>query len=190
VKTAPKSPPRAPAIRVLVVEPNQPTRELLGQYLRGRGMIVTLVDSASAARVEWAGPRPDVLLTETALPDAECAEVLRQCQGAAGLLAMSSALSVPEAIATMQSGADDVLLKPLRLREVYDAIRGCALRARTRERERLARDLFLGAARCQTASEAGALRAILNAETALFAADPALAVACDRLVALAEQQCP
>jgi len=189
VTTTSKPTLRPPATRVLVVEPNLPTRELLAEYLRGRGMVVTLVDTAGAARVEWAGPRPDVLLTEIALPDAEGVDLLRQCQGSAGLLAMASALSVPEAIATVQAGADDVLLKPLRLREVYDAIRACAARARTRERERLARDLFLGVARCETASEASALRAILTAEAPLFSADPALALACDRLVALAEQQC-
>lgn len=187
--TAPKPALRPPATRVLVVEPNLPTRELIAQYLRGRGMVVTLVGTAGAARVEWSGPRPDVLLTEIALPDAEGVELLRQCQGSAGLLAMASALSVPEAIATMQAGADDVLLKPLRLREVHDAIRACAARAQTRERERLARDLFLGAARCETSSEASALRAILAAEASLFNADPELAGACDRLVTLAEQQC-
>ena len=189
MKPASKPPLRAPPIRLLVVEPNLPVRELLGQYLRGRGMEVTLVDTAGAARVAWTGPRADVLLTETDLPDAEGADLLRQCAGSAGLLAMTSALGVPEALATMQAGADDVLLKPLRLREVYDAVRACAARARTRERERLARELFLGVARCQTASEAGALRAIFTVEAPLFAADPALALACDRLVTLAEQQC-
>lgn len=176
-------------MRVLVVEPNLPVRELLGEYLRGRGMEVTSVDSAAAARVADTGARPDVLLTETALPDSEAVDLLKQWAGSCGLLAMAAALSVPETIATMQAGAEDVLLKPLRLREVHEAIRASAARARARERERLGRELLLGSARCETLAEASALRAILTAEAPLLAGDPALAAACARVVAMAEQQC-
>ena len=187
--TLSKPPFRQNPVRVLIVEPNLAVRELLGEYLRGRGMDVTTVESAAAARVAWNGPRPDVLLTETALPDAEVGDLLKQWAGSCGLLAMAAALSVPETIGTMQAGAEDVLLKPLRLREVYESVRGSAARARGRDRERLGRELFLGAARCETAVEASALRAILTAETALLAGDPALADACRRLVTLVEQQC-
>lgn len=172
-----------------MVEPNLPVRELLREYLRGRGMDVTAVESAAAARVAWTGQRLDVLLTETALPDSEAVDLLRQWAGSCGLLAMAAALSVPETIATMQAGAEDVMLKPLRLREVHEAIRASAARARARERERLARELFLGAARCETAAEASALRAILAAEANLLGGDPALAAACTQLVTLVEQQC-
>ena len=173
----------------MLVEPHLPVRELITAYLDGRGMEVTSVDSASAARVAWAGLPHDVVVTETALPDAEGADVLRQVGEGCGRLAIAASLSVPETILTMQAGAEAVLLKPLRLRELYDAIRGAAQRARGRERERLARDLFLGASRCGTMAEASALRAILDAEADLLAGDPALRTACTRVVHMAEQQC-
>lgn len=185
----------AAPLRILVVEPNLPVRELLTEYLTGRGMEVEAVDTAAAARVCWASRPHDVLVTETALPDAEGADLLRQCaagpSGApgCGLLAISGALSVPETITVMQAGAEDVLLKPLRLREVYDAVRASAQRSRGRDRERLARELFLGAARCDSLAEASALAAILQAEEALLSGDPVLAAACARLVALAEERC-
>ncbi len=192
----PKAVPRPAApIRVLLVDPNLPERELLREYLRGRGLEVVAVDTAAAARVALATSRHDVVMTETELPDAEGAELLRQCANpesgswGCGLLAIAASLSVPETIAVMQAGATDVLLKPLRLREVYDAVRAVAARSRTIERERLGRELLMGAVRCEGAAEASALRAILGAEAALLSGDPGLASACARAVTLAEERC-
>lgn len=182
-------------VRVLLVEPSRPVRELVSEYLRGRGLVVVAVPSAAAARVSWAEATHDVLLTETALPDGDGAELIRHCADphanptACGFLAVSGALTVPEAVAVMQAGAEDVLLKPLRLREVFDAVRASAQRARVRARDRLARELFLGAAACESAVAASALRAILDAEAPLMAGDAVLAAACARVVAMAEERC-
>ena len=176
-------------IRVLLVDPTLPVRELLHEYLRRRGMVVTAVGTVAAARVAWTVERYDVVICEIALPDGEAAQVFTQFREyGCGLLATAASLSVPTAIATLQAGAEDVLLKPLRVRDVYDAVRGAAARGRVRERERLARGILISAARCQSLPETTALRAILVAEAALFAEDPVLHDACTRVVAIAEQQ--
>lgn len=182
-------PAAVPAIRVLLVDPTLTVRELLQEYLRGRGMAVTAVETVAAARVAWTTERYDVVVCETALPDGEASQVFAQFRDfGCGLLAIAGSLSVPNAIATLRAGAEDILLKPLRVREVYDAVRGAAVRGRLRERERLARGILIGAARCQSRTEATALRAILSAEADLFAEDAVLQDACTRVVALAEQE--
>jgi DNA-binding response OmpR family regulator len=173
----------------LLVDPTLTVRELLQEYLRGRGMAVTAVGTIAAARVAWTTERYDVVVCETALPDGQASQVFAQFREfGCGLLALASSLSVPNAIGTLQAGAEDIVLKPLRLREVYDAVRAAAARGRIRERERVARGILVGAASCQTLTEATALRAILSAESNVLAEDPVLHDACARLVARAEQE--
>ena len=106
-------------VRVLVVDDDEVSREVLAVLLEGAGYAVTTADSGDAALLDLtaAGSPPDVVLVDMQMPGTAGGELARQlrevCGAGAALLAMSG--SEPEEAA--RRGFDRFLLKPFSMEE-------------------------------------------------------------------------
>ena len=119
------------AVRVLVVDDDEVSREVLAVLLEGEGYAVEAVDSGAAAvlYLRMVRPLPGVVLTDMQMPgvsgDALAREMREICGAEAALLAMSGS--------ELEAGAgrefDGFLLKPFSMAELAGAIAGGVARA-------------------------------------------------------------
>jgi len=121
----------------LIVEDEDPVRELLAEYLRGRGAEVTDCATAAAGMRALADSSFDLLVTDLKLPDGEGMDLVRSARTrphppVSG--GMSGYATVEDAVAVLTGGAMDLVLKPFRLRDAYAAL-GRAIQRGTEERE-------------------------------------------------------
>lgn len=128
--------------RILLVEDDHDVRELFTEYLRGRGHVVTDVGSVADARAALVHTPPDLVLTDLRLDDGDGTRLVE----AAALLSprvptivVAGTGSVEGVITALRAGAADVLVKPLRLRDLHATIeRVLADGAKAREQARSA----------------------------------------------------
>ena len=117
-------PARSSPVQVLVVDQDEDTLELLGEYLHARGMEVMTAYAADEAVALARSVPVDVVFTEVAEGGGGL-----QLVHAARTRAVPSAVvvsvthdSLDLAVSCMKAGASDVIRKPYRLRGVYAAI--------------------------------------------------------------------
>ncbi len=109
-------------LRVLLVEDEPDLRELWGEILGGKGYDVHPVGSVSEA-INWIirEPVPDLAIVDWSLPDGQGGEVVRALRdrGMVGGVLISSGMGpqLPDG-----HGADRVLGKPFRVRELLGAL--------------------------------------------------------------------
>lgn len=146
--------------RVLVVDDDANIRELLAEYLRGRGIEVdTAADGATALALLAIRP-PDAVITDLRLPDAEGHEIVAaasRIRPPVPVVATTGYGTLETAIETLRSGACDLLLKPFRLRDVHGAVEAALLRSRTQRHQEAALRLLEAAALAESPDEADGL---------------------------------
>jgi CheY-like chemotaxis protein len=112
------------AVRILIVDDDQMSRELLTLLLAGEGYEVESAESGDAALTLLGSdhPPPEVVLTDVQMPGtsgSQLAEALRRsCGPSTLLLAMSGSEPRGEVVAHF----DGFLLKPFSMREIADII--------------------------------------------------------------------
>src|SRR5437588_12555267 len=109
------------ARKVLVVEPDSLTRREIKQVCEQDGYQVVEADVGSEALRQIEHSRPSVVLLEVTLPDASGFDVcreLRKKDSAVPVIMMSSRSDEIDAVVALEIGADDYVIKPLRLREL------------------------------------------------------------------------
>jgi DNA-binding NtrC family response regulator len=114
----------APA-RVLVVDDEDTIRVVLAKYLRTRGFEVTTADSGDAALETLAGGRFDLMLCDVRMPGLSGVEILLPALEAnpeLGIVMLSAVNDAPTATEAMAQGVLDYLIKPIELKELYDAV--------------------------------------------------------------------
>lgn len=125
------------AFRVLVVEDDPAVRSALRALLKGQGY--TLVEAATAARalIETRSYRPDLLLVDLGLPDADGIAVIRRVRSwsTVPILALSAQGGEEEKIAALDAGADDYIAKPFSGAELLARLRA-GLRRRSQGSQR------------------------------------------------------
>jgi two-component system OmpR family response regulator len=109
---------------ILVVEPDDWVARLLDSSLRGAGYEVSVVGEALAGLRQFAHSRPECVICATKLPDFDGAWVVGQIRASASRLSDTPVLllatpEMDEAVdAGFRAGADAVVAKPFRVREV------------------------------------------------------------------------
>lgn len=146
------------APHILLVEDEAPVRELVAEYLRGRGASVQEAHGVEEARVLLVDGHWDVVITDLRFPDGDGTElIVAACAKEPPIAAvvLSGVTNVEAAVGALRAGALDYLVKPVRLREVFLLVeRALALHAEREERKWAADALaLLGRAELATAPE-------------------------------------
>ena len=120
--------------RILVVEDEQPIRDLIAFGLRRAGCDVALAEHSQAALASIGDRRPDLVLVDWMLPDMsgiELVRVLRRDANTRDIPVMMLTARGEEAdkVAGLESGADDYVTKPLSARELVARIQAVLRRS-------------------------------------------------------------
>jgi DNA-binding response OmpR family regulator len=107
--------------KVLVVDPDAPTRRDVRAACEQDGWTVLETDAGAEALRQLEQAHPNVVLLEVTLPDGAgfdfCRE-LRKLDAAVPVIMMSSRSDEIDVVVALEIGADDYVTKPLRLREL------------------------------------------------------------------------
>jgi two-component system KDP operon response regulator KdpE len=116
---------------VLLVEDDPAARHAIAVNLAGRGYRVTEAATVVAALRAWDASRPDIVLLDLGLPDAEGIVVIRRIRREAltPILVLSARGQESDRVEALDAGADDYLTKPFGLAEVHARMRAVLRRA-------------------------------------------------------------
>jgi two-component system OmpR family response regulator len=134
---------------VLVVEDEEPIRELVATALRFRGFRVDTAESGAAALAEARNAPYALVVLDVNLPDLDGFEVLRKLRGAGNpvpIIFLTARDDPADLRAGFGGGGDDYLTKPFSLEELLLRIEAILRRSRNQQAEpaRLVRgDLIL-----------------------------------------------
>lgn len=120
------------AIKILVVDDDQESRELLSEVLGSNGYEVSVVESANAARTVLSrenGYR--IVIADLQMPDGTGLELLQELRRRTprhNVVLMSSFIGGTERARALDLGVDALLEKPFRLTELLQVVEGLASR--------------------------------------------------------------
>jgi len=116
---------RAGGAAILLVEDDPGLRETLARLLQGRGYRVEEAADARDAMARWEKGRPDLLVLDLGLPDADGITVIRRVRREATtpILVLSARDREPDKVAALEGGADDYVTKPFGTAELLARIR-------------------------------------------------------------------
>jgi len=106
--------------RLLIVEDDEPTRRSVVANLVAHGYRLTEAEDAGAALRSWDAERPDVILLDLGLPDADGGTIIRRVRKEATtpILVLSARGAESEKVAALEAGADDYVTKPFGMDEL------------------------------------------------------------------------
>jgi two-component system, OmpR family, KDP operon response regulator KdpE len=130
---------------VLVVDDEPQLRRLLRTCLTAEGFRVIEAETAKRALIEAANHKPDLVILDLGLPDADGHEVVRGIRSwsALPIVVLSARIEEQQKIAALNAGADDYVTKPFAVGELLARVRA-ALRRAARPAD-VSRPLKLGA---------------------------------------------
>jgi len=108
---------------ILVVEDEQPIRDLIAFGLRRAGFQVALAEDSRAARASIANRRPDLVLVDWMLPDTSGLELTRQLRKDPNtrdipVIMLTARADESDKVTGLEGGADDYVTKPFSAREL------------------------------------------------------------------------
>ena len=115
----------AAALRVLVVDDEPPIRRLLRMGLSAHGYQILEAPNGKAA-LDMLGQKPDLILLDLGLPDAQGHEVLRTMRArseAVPIIVLSSRSDEAGKVQALDLGADDYVTKPFGMDELLARMR-------------------------------------------------------------------
>src|SRR5688572_32181651 len=111
--------------RVLIVEDDEETRELLAASLRGAGYVVRTEPSGTKVESTVASFAPDIALLDLRLaggPDGLVVVRRLRARTDVPVLMVSGVADVTERVAALQAGCDDFIVKPILIAELLARI--------------------------------------------------------------------
>jgi len=115
---------------VLVVDDEPQLRRLLRSSLAAEGFRVIEAETAQRALIEAANHKPDLVLLDLGLPDADGATVVRGIRvwSAMPIIILSARVDEQQKIAALDAGADDYVTKPFAVGELLARVRAALRR--------------------------------------------------------------
>jgi two-component system response regulator MprA len=134
-------------VRILVVDDEPAVRESLRRALRLEGYDVELAaDGAEALHRIEAGDEPDALVLDVLMPNIdglELTRMLRRTGRRVPVLMLTARDEVEDRVAGLDAGADDYVVKPFALEELFARLRALLRRTTTDEASLRFADLVL-----------------------------------------------
>ena len=119
--------------RVLLVEDDPKTREVVELYLRREGHEVTTAADGASALAAFAAHAPHLVILDLMLPRLDGREVARRIRADAGasvgIIMVTARATEEDALAGLDLGADDYVTKPFSPRELMARVRAVLRRA-------------------------------------------------------------
>jgi len=113
--------------QILVVDDEIGIRELLSEILSDEGHTVRLAENATAARSARASERPDLVLLDIWMPDADGITLLKEWAASGQLtmpvIMMSGHGTIETAVEATRIGAMDFLEKPVALQKLLATVK-------------------------------------------------------------------
>ncbi len=112
-------------LRVLIVEDTPSVAAMIQAGLHQAGMTTDLAQSGSEAIERHASFKPDIVLLDLGLPDVDGLSLVQQfaAQGECGVIVVTASGEEATRVAGLDTGADDYVVKPVRVRELAARIR-------------------------------------------------------------------
>jgi two-component system OmpR family response regulator len=120
-------------LKVAVCEDDTALRSVLVRALRQAGHETVTAGTGSEAVRGFPAARPDVVILDIGLPDADGRDVCLALRGAgltAPVLMLTAKDGVHDKVSGFEAGADDYLTKPFELAELYVRVQALARRGR------------------------------------------------------------
>lgn len=120
--------------QILIVEDEQPIREMIAFALRRAGFEVAEAEDTRQARTQLADRRPDLVLIDWMLPDMSGLELTRHIKRESGtrdlpVIMLTARAAESDKVAGLDGGADDYVTKPFSPRELLSRINAVLRRA-------------------------------------------------------------
>jgi two-component system OmpR family response regulator len=127
-------------VRILLVEDDRATRNLVGESLSEAGYAVTSVERAGEAAAAMRGAAFSAVILDVWLPDGSGVELCREWRGAGlriPVLMLTARTDVSSRVEGLDAGADDYLGKPFALAELQARLRALLRRRQEAAAERV-----------------------------------------------------
>ncbi len=110
---------------IIVVDDEQPAREMVGDYLRMHGFNVSLCDGGKSLRTAIGQQVPDLIVLDLNMPEEDGLSIIRYLKKEANVpvIMLTATASAIDRVVGLELGADDYLAKPCELRELLARIR-------------------------------------------------------------------
>jgi len=110
---------------IVVVDDEQPAREMVGDYLRMHGFSVGLCDGGASLRTAIAQQPPDLIVLDLNMPEEDGLSIIRDLKKRMNvpIIMLTATASAIDRVVGLELGADDYLAKPCELRELLARIR-------------------------------------------------------------------
>jgi two-component system OmpR family response regulator len=119
------------AQHIVVVDDEQPAREMVGDYLRMHGFSVSLCDGGASLRKAIAQQVPDLIVLDLNMPEEDGLSIIRDLnqRTSVPIIMLTATASAIDRVVGLELGADDYLAKPCELRELLARIRSVLRRS-------------------------------------------------------------
>ena len=119
------------AQHIVVVDDEQPAREMVGDYLRMHGFTVSLCDGGVSLRKTIAQQVPDLIVLDLNMPEEDGLSIIRDLKrrNSVPIIMLTATASAIDRVVGLELGADDYLAKPCELRELLARIRSVLRRS-------------------------------------------------------------
>ena len=119
------------AAAILIVEDDASTSASVARSLAAHGYRVVEAGDGASARREWERQRPDLVILDLGLPDADGLAVLRSMRrdAATPVLVLTARGGEHVKVTALDQGADDYVTKPFGMEELHARIRALLRRA-------------------------------------------------------------
>ncbi|MBE3560496.1 MAG: response regulator transcription factor [Ktedonobacteraceae bacterium] len=120
-------------MKLLVIDGDRDLVEMLTGWLKTLGYEVHRAYTAERARVEWLEQKPDLVIIDTALKEADMLALCRDMRSKhdALVLVVTDGKDVQDEVRCLESGADDYLRKPFFPSQLLARIRAVSRRVRS-----------------------------------------------------------
>jgi two-component system, OmpR family, response regulator len=116
---------------IVIVDDEAPAREMVGDYLKMHGFIITLCDGGNSLREAIDAETPDLVVLDLNMPEEDGLSIIRDLKSRINIpvIMLTATASPIDRVVGLELGADDYVAKPCELRELMARIRSVLRRS-------------------------------------------------------------